>query len=162
MSDPSAPTRQQPVVVGVSPDSGSADALRWAAREAQLRGAPLLAVLAWRPPRPTTTPGNRPPVTLPRKLEEYDDLAARSLRGYVDAALGEDADVGCAAIHGKAVKVLLGAAANAQLLVVGEPRPSRFSAVRHQVGPVKGAVADLVSHAPCPVVVMPSRGALSR
>lgn len=98
---------------------------------------------------------------MPRKLEEYDDLAARSLREHVDAALGEDADVGCAAIRGKAVKVLLGAAANAQLLVVGEPRPSRFSAVRGG-GPVKGAVADLVSHAPCPVVVMPSRGALSR
>lgn len=144
----------RPVIVGVSPATGSASALRWAADEAQMRGVPLLAILAWRPPRPPGSPGTRPPTGLPAAAEDHGAAAERMLWEYVQAALGDDVQVGCAAVRGKATQVLLSVAENAQLLVLGEPRPSKLNAVK---GAVKGVVAPtLVLRAPCPVVVMPA------
>jgi nucleotide-binding universal stress UspA family protein len=137
------------VVVGVSPTTGSPLALRWGADEARLRGVALRAVLAWRPARPPGAAGGRPPLGLSGSPDPAAD-AYRTLTGYVTDALGADVAVECAAVKGNAVNALLAAARDADLLVVGEPRPGRLAGVR------SGLIApQLVQRARCPVVVMP-------
>jgi nucleotide-binding universal stress UspA family protein len=140
-----------PIVVGVSPNTGSPAALRWAAEEAALRGTKLRAVLAWRPPRAPAAPGGRPPATVVSTAStDHAAVAEEALRGYVAKALGSDDAVECRAVKGNAVSALLAAAADAQLVVVGEPRPGRVAAVRASlVAPV------LIAQAKCPVVAMP-------
>jgi nucleotide-binding universal stress UspA family protein len=143
-----------PIVVGVSPRTGSPSALRWAADYAQLRQAPMIAVMAWRPTRATGggAPGGRPPASLMGgDLPDPERDAMEGLQAYVTAALGKKHGVECKAVRGNAVSSLLEAGAGAQLLVLGEPRPGRMASVR------TGLVApQLVTGATCPVVVMPN------
>ena len=140
-----------PVVVGVSPTTGSPKAIRWAADEARLRGVPLVAVMAWRPPRPPAAPGGRPSsVTAGAVGDDYAKVAEENLRGFVAVALGGVGDVECRALRGTAVTSLLAAARNAQLLVVGEPRQGRMGSVRSSL-----VAPQVVLKAECPVVVMP-------
>jgi nucleotide-binding universal stress UspA family protein len=138
------------VVVGVSPTTGSPAALRWGSDEALLRGVPLHAVMAWRPPRPPASPGGRPPVGLAAG-EDYAGDADTRLRDFVSAALGPDAKVECRVVRGSAVTALLSEAKDAQLLVVGEPRPGRLNSVRASL-----VAPQVVVKARCPVVVMPA------
>jgi nucleotide-binding universal stress UspA family protein len=140
-----------PIVVGVSPRTGSPSALRWAADYALLRGAPMVAVMAWRPARPPAAPGGRPPASLlAGDVPEPERDAKERLEAFVTAALGKKHGVECKAVRGTAVSSLLQAGAEAQLLVLGEPRAGRMASVR------TGLVApQLVTGATCPVVVMP-------
>jgi nucleotide-binding universal stress UspA family protein len=142
------------VVVGVSPTTGSPAALRWGAEEAKLRGATLRAVMAWRAPRPPAAPGGRPPTSAPATTDEAAADAERILRAYVDEALDFPADVQCEVVKGSAVTALLATARDAQLLVVGEPRPGRLANVRSSL-----VAPQVVVKSPCPVVVMPSGAA---
>jgi nucleotide-binding universal stress UspA family protein len=141
------------VVVGVSPTSGSPAALRWAAEEARLRGAPLRAVMAWRPPRPPAAPGGRPPAGLPTESVDPEATAHARLVDFVGAALGaarSDTAIDCVVVKGSALNALRSEARYADLLVIGEARPGRLNSVR------SGLVAPkLVLDAGCPVVVMP-------
>jgi nucleotide-binding universal stress UspA family protein len=141
------------VVVGVSPTSGSPAALRWAAEEARLRGAPLRAVMAWRPPRPPAAPGGRPPAGLPTEGVDPEAAARARLVDFVGEALGtarSDTRIDHVVVKGSALNALRSAARHADLLVIGEARPGRFNSVR------SGLVAPkLVLDAGCPVVVMP-------
>jgi nucleotide-binding universal stress UspA family protein len=140
------------VVVGVSPKTGSPAALRWAAEEARLRGATLQAVMAWRPARPPSAPGGRPPAGLPSLDEDPAVTAEAALRDHVRTALGDEGDnVSCAAVKGNAVDALLSAAAGAQLLVIGEPRASKLAKEKS----ARFTAPQVVLQAPCPVVVMP-------
>lgn len=138
------------VVVGVSPTTGSPAALRWGADEARLRGAPLHAVMAWRPPRAGPTPGGRPPPGLSGNVDFVAE-AQLTLSGYVAGALGVTSDVECRVVQGNAVTALLSEAQTAQLLVVGEPRAGRLNSVRASL-----VAPQVVLRAGCPVVVMPS------
>jgi nucleotide-binding universal stress UspA family protein len=138
------------VVVGVSPTTGSPGALRWGLDEALLRGVPLHAVMAWRPPRPAGSPGGRPPVGLSTS-DDYAGDAETRLRDFVTTALGAETKVECRVVKGNAVTALLSEAMQAQLLVVGEPRPGRLSSVRASL-----VAPQVVLKASCPVVVMPA------
>jgi nucleotide-binding universal stress UspA family protein len=140
-----------PVVVGVSPRTGSPSALRWAADYARLRGAQLVAVLAWHPTRAPAAPGGRPPGSLlTGGLSDPEREATQKLGEFVAAALGADHGVDCRAVRGNEVSALLESGAGADLLVLGEPRSGPMAAVR------TGLVApQLVGRASCPVVVMP-------
>ena len=141
------------VVVGVSPTTGSPAALRWGAEEARLRDLPLRAVMAWRAPRAPGSPGGRPPTTSTAVGGEQNAEAAEStLRGFVSDALGTDVRIDCLVVRGSAVKALLASAQGAQVLVVGEPRSGRIGSVRTSL-----VAPQVVLHATCPVVVMPSR-----
>ena len=142
------------VVVGVSPTTGSPNALWWAAREAALWRLPVRAVLAWRAPRAPAAPGGRPsPVTAGVAGTDHAGRAERALRAFVTTALGSDTDVECVAVRGTAVRALLAAAEGASLLVIGEPRPGRLGSL------VSSLVAlQVILRAPCPVVVMPAAG----
>lgn len=140
----------EPIVVGVSPSTGSPNALRWAAEAAKLRRAPLRAILAWYPPRTPTAPGDRPPATASAGLDGAS--AGPTLRRHVLAVLGES-PVECVAVRGQAVPTLLRASAGAQLLVIGEPRRGRLASMRASL-----VAPQLVQRAACPLVVLPSTG----
>ena len=135
------------IVVGVSVRSSSPTALRWAADEAKIRKCGLVAVRAWRAPRPPAAPAGRPPAVA-RDAEAEFASAEEKLRADVAAVLGDKHNVDCRLVKGSAVSVLLKETATAELLVLDAPRKSNIKAttlLAHR----------LVYHVACPVVVMP-------
>lgn len=143
-------SQRRSIVVGVSPSTGSPAALRWAAAEARRRNAPLHAVMAWREPRTQGGPGTSPPAFTPSTTDELQVQADARLADAVRIALGDDHRAQCAAVRGGTIKVLLAAAAGAQLLVVDGPRAGAPPALR------PGLVASQLAYrASCPVVMVP-------
>lgn len=142
-----------PIVVGVSRRTGSPDAVRWAAAEAQLRDAQVLAVTAWRGPRPPAAAGGRPPAITPEPVEEAFAQEEQRIADRLAELLGGDLAamrVEYTLRHGSAASVLLAASATAQLLVLDSPRTGTFASV------AKSLIApQVVFKAPCPVVLMP-------
>lgn len=140
-----------PIVVGVSRRSGSVDALRWAAAEAQLRNTRVLAVTAWRGPRVPAAPGGRPPAISAAPAEEAFAQEEQRLRDQLTGVLGDLADLGVeySLRRGSAMSVLLSAAVGAQLLVLDSPKAGRSTLAKSLIAP------QLVFKAPCPVVLMP-------
>ncbi len=138
------------IVVGVDGSPASVAAIRWAAREAALRGAVLHAVHAWEPARFDRAP------YAPR-VPARDRAAATSLLTVaVRAALGEDgaADPVLEVAEGLAAQVLLHCAVGADLLVLGG-KSAADSHSAYQFTPHVGAVARCcLRAAPCPVVVV--------
>jgi nucleotide-binding universal stress UspA family protein len=135
------------VVVGVSPTSGSPNALRCAAEEARWRGAELVAVQAWRPPRPPAAPGGRPPAVT-RDVEGDLRAAEMRLHDQVAQALGSTTDATCRIVHGGAGEALLEESAEAELLVIDAPRRIALTG-----SPL--LAHKLVYNATCPILVMP-------
>lgn len=140
------------VVVGVSPVSGSPQALRWAAEEARLRNVPVRAVLAWRMPSPSAAPAGRPPggATMPAD-GNYRAAAELELREHVRTALGNDAEVEYVVARGNPVNALLSNSDGADLIVVGDPGAGRMANMRAGM-----AAPRLLARAKCPVVVVPT------
>lgn len=137
-----------PIVVGVSGVTGSRQALQWAAREAQMRGGRVVAVMAWRGSGlPGGAPGRAPAqgVKAPQQRS-----VERELNQFVADALGEDHGVECRAVEGSAGPVLLQAAEGAALLVLDSPATAKL----YDPGARKLA-PQLLLRAACPVVVMP-------
>jgi len=139
------------IVVGVDGSTESKDALRWALEEARLREANVRAVYAWRDPY-VLAPG----FGLPEDFE-FDALRERAVE-TLDAVIAEvvgatsDVQVDAVVAEGSAGSVLVHAAENAVMLVVGSRGHGGF------VGLFLGSVSQqCVTHAPCPVLVV--RGA---
>ena len=139
-----------PIVVGVSPVTGSRAALQWAVQEARLRRGRVRAVMAWRGfGLPGGAPGRVPALEIidasPRQR-----LAERTLSEFVADALGEDHDVELRAVEGKAKNVLLKEAENAALLVLDSPAVAKlYEPSARRLAP------HLIYRSACPVVVMP-------
>ena len=144
------------IVVGVDGSDGAAEALRWALGEARLRGADVRVVHAWSVPLVLSIPsadafgvpepaGSMDQVrTALRK--EADNVLEASLKG-VEA---DDVTIEGEVVEGKAAQVLIEAARNADLLVVGTRGLGGFT------GLLLGSVSQQCTHhAPCPVVVVP-------
>jgi hypothetical protein len=153
MTDPTLnePARR-PIVVGVSRRTGSPDALAFAVAEARLRNTSVLAVSAWRPPRPPGAPGGKPvgfPPITPASV--WEDEAERQ-RTRLRQQLGDDdADLVTFELRrGAPAAVLLQAAEGAQLLVLDSPRAGNLTTV-----PKTWLAPSIVLRAPCPVAVMP-------
>lgn len=132
----------QVIVVGVDGSGGSRDALRWAARQAQLTGAHVRAVGSWRWPNYVT------------RLPPGADLAAET-QTTVDEALADvrgdhpDVEFSAHVVEGPAGPALLTQADSAALLVVGAQGRAAFP------GMLLGSVAEYcVRNGPCPVVVV--------
>lgn len=132
-------------IVGVDGSSSSADALRWAHREAEIRGARVTALLAWSfldqyhvDPGTSFDPGYG------------DEDALRALDAAVTGALGERAgDVERQVVCDLPATALLEAAEGADLLVVGARGLGSFR------GLVLGSVSQrCLEHATCPVMVV--------
>ncbi|MFJ6782990.1 universal stress protein [Streptomyces yangpuensis] len=130
----------------------SADVLRFAFEAAAAHKAPLRAVRAWSlPPVYAYSPGSMWIAEQLGGLETYEKAALeQSLEPW--KAKYPEVDVVAHVEQGSAGHVLLSAASDARLLVVG--RRIRESAL----GPRTGSVAHAVlHHATCPVAVVPHR-----
>ena len=133
------------IVTGVDGSTGSQQALRWAVEQARRTGQTVHAVISWEIP---VDYGDA-------YLIDRVDFAAESgsmLKQTVDTVLGGTDTPGVEqhVRRGHPVRVLLDAAAGADLLVVGSRGHGGF------VGMLLGSVSQhLAAHAPCPVVVVP-------
>jgi Universal stress protein UspA and related nucleotide-binding proteins len=130
------------IVVGVDGSSSSLQALKWAVDHAVLTGATVQAVIAWQVPNLYGYP-----VT---DGEDWGKDAQQAINVALDTVLGKDsAKVSSTVIQGYPAKVLLDAAAGADLLVVGNRGHSEFTEM------LLGSVSQhVVTHATCPVLVM--------
>jgi hypothetical protein len=139
-----------PIVVGVSPVTGSRAALQWAVQEARLRRARVRAVMVWRVSGlPGGAPGRAPaqPVV---DASPQQRLAEQTLSEFVADALGEDHEVELRAVEGKARAVLLQEAEEAALLVLDSPAVAKlYDPSARRLAP------SVIFRSACPVVVMP-------
>jgi nucleotide-binding universal stress UspA family protein len=139
------------IVVGVDGSDASKEALRWALDEAKLRGATVVAVNAWQVPLLPIDVGPPPVPALDavELLPEVERSAQRLVESVVEeVAGGADVDVEPVAAEGPAVTVLIEAARDAELLVVGSRGRGGF------LGLLLGSVSlQVAQHAPCPVVI---------
>jgi nucleotide-binding universal stress UspA family protein len=138
------------IVVGVDDSEGSRQALTWAIEEARLRGVDVRAcyVLERVYSEPEWASVMIPP------MDELRREAAHRLSeavAKVGGGEGVQQEVLTPKGHG-AAKALLDAAAEADLLVVGSRGRGGFQ------GLLLGSVSQQVlNHAPCPVVVVPTK-----
>jgi nucleotide-binding universal stress UspA family protein len=142
--DPEGATKEV-VIVGVDGTPSSVNALRWAARQAELTGARLRVVTTWAFP---ATVGWVPPYP-----EDFDPEAdARAVQDEtVTEALGEDPRIPIdrVVVEGHASATLIEMSHEASLLVVGCRGHGAVS------GLLVGSVSEhVVCHASCPVVVV--------
>lgn len=137
------------VVAGVDDSSESLEAARWAAREAQLRGARLELVHAYRPPLAYRGTGADPAVAFPELAEHAEQLLTR-LRVDLEPLLdGVTTTTEVAAGEGPA-DALIARSAGATALVLGARGEGGALG-----GFLLGSVAfHCVQHAACPVVVV--------
>lgn len=141
-----APVRR--VVVGVDGSAGSAAALRWAAAEACRRQATLRIVCAWEEPDPSQPNSARAGDPAQTAAARVHNALTRVLRQQ-----RRPCRVACATPNGHPGKVLLDAAEDADLLVLGTtgisteqaPGPTGLFCLRHAQGPLVFVSARLAS-----------------
>jgi nucleotide-binding universal stress UspA family protein len=143
------------IVVGVDGSDPSVAALRWAAEEAALREAKLVAVHAWSyvPPAPIAEPGMIPlPATdLVGQLDAERGAAQAELEAAIDDAFpsGRPVEIEERLVEESAGEALVAAGVEAELLVVGSSGRGGLASA------ILGSVSrHVVSHAHCPVVVV--------
>jgi nucleotide-binding universal stress UspA family protein len=145
------------IVVGLDRSAGADAAAGWAADEAARRLAPLLLVHAYHLPTVGAYPGYDFVPT-----DYLDQLRAAGARLLADTAdhlrvVHPSMTVMTSLHHGSAVVALREASEHAQLTVVGNAPPSRFTGV------LLGSVALAVTSSnPVPVAVIPSGSAPAR
>lgn len=138
------------IVVGVDGSDNSLDALRWAAREADLRSTGLRVVGTFSTPIMSTG--------YELAVPDPDDLraaATANLDAAVDVVRSEGAlqgvEVATEAVEGHAGERLISLSDDAEMLVVGARGHGGF------LGLLLGSVTTyVVNHARCPVVVVRS------
>ncbi|MDI3213958.1 universal stress protein [Arthrobacter sp. AL12] len=122
-------------------------ALDWAVTEARLRNGQVRAVTAWEfPPATVGTEGLVwDAEVFPRTARQLQNEALKRVDSEGVTVTGE-------VVQGNAAAVLLGAAGNADLLVVGSRGLGGFT------GLLLGSVAtQVLRHAPCPLLVVSNR-----
>lgn len=141
---PTATRSPEVIVVGVDGSEPSKQALKWAARQAQLTGAALRAVMSWDLP----TAAFLAPIP---QTSDFDSDAHTALTRAVDEALGSPPPVWLTQIvrHGRAHDVLIEESTQADLLVVGNRGHGELAGI------LLGSISEhCVTHAHCPVVVV--------
>ncbi|WP_406830712.1 universal stress protein [Pedococcus sp. KACC 23699] len=139
-----------PVVVGVDASEHSVPAIAWAFAEASSREAPLLAVHTWWWEEPDPFLSGRDWEGEWRDVAESQRLeVAEMLAGWQEKY--PDVQVATTLVRGHAATVLAEESRDGQLLVVGSRGRGGFK------GLLLGSVsASLITHARCPVTVVPS------
>jgi len=138
------------IVVGVDGSPSSRAALRWAPKQARLTGGTVDAVIAWQIPASMTGYGWMAPVV---PDISFEDIAKQTLEDAVSDVVGaaEVPRVRSLVVHGVPANVLLEAASDADLLVVGRRGHGEFADT------LLGSVSQhCVHHARCPVVIVRS------
>ncbi len=137
------------IVVGVDGSASSRAALRWAVRQAALTGGVVDAIMAWQVPMALSGYA-----WAPISVDETDNLA-EDARKALDAVISEEVEpadsnrVTAHVVNGHPADVLLAAAADADLLVVGSRGHGSFADA------LLGSVGQYcVHHAHCPVLIM--------
>lgn len=134
------------VVVGIDGSASSQEALRFAVREARLRGAIIRAVMAWDPTRA------RGGVWSPTTDKTSPERSTRAALDTVVDTMNLEADgvkIERVLIFGKPAQILIEEAQRADLLVVGAPRR------RDRTRPLSDSVTyQCAEHATCPVTVV--------
>jgi len=146
MSTQNAPVR---IVVGVDGSTHSAAALRWALGQAVLTGARIDAVACWL--RPAMAGGYSPAAYVDIDLAGPTAEVARAAVADAVAATAGAAgvEVQTRVVEGYPPRVLVEAAAGADLLVVGSRGHGELS------GMLLGSVGlHCATHAPCPVLIV--------
>jgi nucleotide-binding universal stress UspA family protein len=147
MSAPSA-DKVPRIVAGVDGSPPSVHALRWAARQAELSGGTLDAVIAWEFPMAAGGMGWAPVSGIDDT--DYAELAAKALSSAVDEVNPPPGvTVRQVVVEGNPAQVLLDAAKEADLLVVGNRGHGGFADAL--IGSVS---VRCLHHATCPVVVV--------
>jgi nucleotide-binding universal stress UspA family protein len=135
--------QQYRLVVGVDGSASSRAALRWAVRQAELTGGTVAAITVW----------NYPIFYGMEIAGAFDDIqhaAERVLAETVDTIKDTPVRIRQEVIQGNTAQVLLEAATDADLLVVGTRGHGGFA------GALLGSVSNqCAQHAPCPVVIVP-------
>jgi nucleotide-binding universal stress UspA family protein len=137
------------IVVGVDGSEPSLKALRWAARQAEISGDRLEAVIAWEYPAGMWASMS---AGIPMELDP-ESLAKEILDEALDKAFGSEGPaVERKVVAGNAAHVLIELSASAALVVVGDRGHSGFAAA------LLGSVSTHVTqHGQCPVVVVRGR-----
>lgn len=145
------------LVVGVDDSAGSLAALQWALAEAQLRGAGVHLVMAWR--HPASYGGSSVWTMMMDRVgtnrQSMADAAGAEVarlgrKAGIEAGEGERATITWEAVEGHPAAVLLRAAEGAGALVVGRRGHGGFPGV------LLGSVSQqILAHARCPVVLVP-------
>jgi nucleotide-binding universal stress UspA family protein len=143
------------VVVGVSGSAGSADALRWAADEADRRHDMLRVVRSWsaEPRAFYAHPASGPQAAALQHRQASEGLAA-TLRAVLGSQPRDN--VTSEVVEGMAERVLVDQSAGAELLVLGSATDLMAG---RSIGPV---IRGCLSRAHCPVVVVGPEGPPSR
>jgi nucleotide-binding universal stress UspA family protein len=151
----SGPHGRAPIVVGVDGSEDSKDALRWAARQAQLTDAPLEVIAAWHLPVDFATAWQIPATYGKSRAQvDFTEDAHKVLTAAIEEVLGANPQVVVTPklVSGQAAPVLIEASRHAALLVVGGSGHGGFT------GMLLGSVSQhCVQHATCPVVVVRHR-----
>ena len=150
----SEPRDQLPIVVGIDGSEDSKDALRWAARQAELTATTLTVVTTWQLPVSFGTVWQMP-ATYGKSHDlsqvDFSADAKKTLDAALEEVVGAGAHVAVTPqlVNGHAAPVLIEASRHAALLVVGRSGHGGFA------GMLIGSVSQhCVSHAACPVVVV--------
>jgi nucleotide-binding universal stress UspA family protein len=140
------------IVVGVDGSRLSREALRWAAREAELRGCPLDVVYGWQVSTEPRPPGEWGGVAPP--LDAFQKQAERKVQDIIDEELpgGLSCEVTVRAVHKPAGRALLSFCGAAEMLVIGSRPHGRLAA--WLIGSVSD---DTLKNASCTVVVVRPR-----
>lgn len=137
------------IVAGVDGSPSSLAALQWAVRQAGLTGGSVQAVIAWQFPAAVGGYAWAPVAVL--ESTDYEEIAQKVVADAIAAVdpAGRDVPISTLVREGNAAQVLIDAAADADLLVVGSRGHGGFA------GALLGSVSQhCVHHAPCPVAVI--------
>jgi nucleotide-binding universal stress UspA family protein len=136
------------IVVGVDGSDGGRRALRWALRHAAQTGGSVEAVIAW-----SWDDIDRVPIA-PSSPSEARERATKLLEHEVQSALHEWLDTPPAVsrhvVEGRPSQVLIDAAADAAMLVLGSHGHGRMFHLT-----LGGVSEECIRHGSCPVVVVP-------
>jgi nucleotide-binding universal stress UspA family protein len=140
------PRSNRLLVVGVDGSDHSKAALTWAVQQAEISGTRLLAITAWQVP---------PVVYAGAALEdlEFQNHAEAVLNQAIQQTVGDQSEIALNTLveQGYPALVLVEEARHADLLVVGSRGHGEFA------GMLLGSVSEYcVTHASCPVVVVPA------
>ena len=141
------------IVVGVDGSAHAAAALTWAAEEAKLRSARLEIVHAWTfVPVATPADSGLVPMAWTDNVELLDvtrQAAEDAAAAQVEEVLGPDHGASISVVESGPAEAIIAAAADADLVVVGNRGRGNLAAAL--LGSTSAKVAD---EAPCPVVVV--------
>jgi nucleotide-binding universal stress UspA family protein len=132
------------IVVGIDGSGASTDALRWAARQAELTGSALEVIMTWEWPT-----GLGWSVPIPDDFDPESDVR-QILDAAVDLALAGHPGVTVErrVVNGHPAPLLVDASKGADLLVIGSRGHGEF------VGMLLGSVSEFcTTNAHCPVLV---------